>query len=106
MATPFVDMELDDADKVDFSMPIAGTADKDIPQYPWGLRITLTERDLEKLGIDIKDMFVGGVVHGHFLARITCQSVSDGPNGACERSEMQIEDLSLESEDAENEEAE
>ena len=62
---------------------------------------------LEKLGLDAPDgECVGGTVHGHFMGRITSLSSNSGESGDCCRIEIQIEDLAIESEDAENEEAE
>ncbi len=86
-------MELDDEDKLDQAMPMP----MDRPEFPCGLRICLLERDLEKLGLDHRDAVIGGVFHGHFMARVT--HLSEG------RVEAQIEMLSIESEDEENEEA-
>jgi hypothetical protein len=93
-------MELDDEDKLDAIMPMP-MADK--PDYPYGLRICLTEKELEKLGIDASDAVDGGICHGHFMARITCVSAEQRDGKQCCRIEMQIEELAIESEDAENE---
>jgi hypothetical protein len=91
---PFMEltsMEHDDEDKEDMAASF-----NDKPDYPYGLRISLTLRDLEKLGLDHKYAFVGGVFHGHFLACI--RSIHE--NGV----EAQIEHLAIESEDEEDEE--
>lgn len=93
-------MELDDEDKMDAVMPIAMPVG---PDYPFGLRICLTEKEFTKLGLDPSEACVGGMVHGHFMARITSVSADDTTNGSSCRCEMQIEDLNIESEDAENE---
>lgn len=92
-------MELDDEEKLDAAMPIPMP---DKPEFPYGLKICLTEAEFKKLDLDMKDAEIGGIFHGHFLARITSVSASDGPNGACCRVEAQIEDLEIESEDEEN----
>jgi hypothetical protein len=96
-----IDMELDDEDALDAVMPIPMP---EKPQYPYGLRICLTEKEFEKLGLDPKDAFVGGMIHGHFMARVTCCSMNDSPDGETHRCELQIESLAIESEseDAEN----
>lgn len=94
-------MELGDEDKLDTLMPIAMP---DKPDYPYGLRICLTEKEFEKLGLDHADAEVGGMCHGHFMARITSVSASEGDGGKTCRVEMQIEDLAIESEDEENDE--
>lgn len=77
------------------------------PQYPYGLRITLTGEELEKLGLGYNDAEVGGMVHGHFMARVTSCSEDKRQDGSTScRVEMQIEALTIESEDAENDEEE
>lgn len=97
---PMKSMELDDESKLDAVMPIETAK----PDYPWGLRISLTEEELGKLDLDHKDAQVGGVFHLHGLARITSVSVNKNSDGkeTC-RIEAQIEDLAIESEDEENE---
>ena len=92
-------MELDDEEKLDAAMPIPM---QDKPEFPYGLRICLTEAEFKKLDLDPAAAKVGGIFHGHFLARITSVSASDNENGACCRVEAQIEDLEIESEDEEN----
>ncbi len=94
-------MELDDEDKLD--APVAGLAGK--PDFPWGLRISLTEKEFVKLNLDPSEAVVGGIVHLHALARITSVSHSDSEHntsGPSTRVEMQIEDMCIESEDSEN----
>src|SRR5258708_39150071 len=94
-------MELDDEQKLDAVMPIAMPTK---PQYPYGLRICLTHEELEKLGLDIPGReAVGGMVHGHFMGRVTEISAREGEDESTGRVEIQIEDLAIESEDAENE---
>lgn len=95
-------MELDDEDKLDAVCPIPMP---NKPDYPYGLRICLTEKEFEKLGLDASVACVGGVIHGHFMGRITSVSAEDRDGGSSCRVEIQIEDLAIESEDDENEEA-
>lgn len=96
-------MELDDESKMDTLMPLPMPT----PDFPCGLRGCLTEDEFEKLDVDPEDAEVGGIFHMHALARITNVSHSQGPDGEkCCRVEFQIEDLAIESEDAENEESE
>ena len=95
---PMVDMELDDEDKLDAAMPIPMPAK---PDYPYGLRICLTEKELEKLDLDHSEAFYGGTVHGHFMGRITNIDAGEGENGPRCRIEIQIERLAIESEDDE-----
>lgn len=94
-------MEMDDDEKLDTVMPIPMT---DKPEFPYGLRICLTEKEFAKLDLDPSAAEVGGIFHLHGLARVTCVTENDGPEGKTCRVEAQIEDLSIESEDEENEE--
>lgn len=95
-------MEMDDESKLDAIMPIPMSTK---PDFPYGLRICLCEKEFAKLELDPADAVVGGMVHGHFMARITSVSASEheGSDGSSCRVEMQIEDLAIESEDEENE---
>lgn len=94
-------MELDDEDKLDAVCPIPMP---NRPDYPYGLKICLTHKEFAKLGLDPADACVGGMVHGHFMGRITSVSADESESGGSScRVELQIEDLALESEDEENE---
>lgn len=93
-------MELDDEDKLDAIMPLPMSSQ---PDFPYGLRISLSEKELEKLNLDIPSAEqIGGICHGHFLARITSISTEQRDGKTCCRAELQIEDLSIEGEDQEN----
>lgn len=102
----FKSMELDDEDAADLAVPCDGMPNKKLlPQYPYGLRITLTEKEMEKLGLDPSCAVVDGMVHLFAMARITsvsCDKRMDGEER--HRCELQIEQLAVESEDEENEE--
>lgn len=93
-------MELDDDSKLDAVMPIAMSKK---PDFPFGLRICLTEAEFEKLGLDPSEAEVGGICHLHGLARITSVSTNESDGGQSCRVEMQIENLAIEDEDAEAE---
>lgn len=95
------DMELDDEDKLDTAMPIPTNR----PDYPWGLKICITEKEFEKLGLDPSAAEVGGYVHGHFMGCITSVSSEQRDSGDTCRVEIQIEKLAIESEDEEDEES-
>lgn len=97
-----VSMEYDDEDSLDAAMPIAMP---ERPQFPYGLNLTLSEKELGKLGLDPAEAEVGGMVHGHFMACIRSVSKNDTENGESCRVELQIERLAIESEDEENAEA-
>lgn len=97
-----VDMELDDEDQ--FDAPSIAGGDK--PKYPWGLRISLSEKEMDKLGIDASCAFVGGICHLHALAKVTSVSSNetqdaDGDSSEHSRVELQITAMAIESEDDE-----
>ena len=96
-------LELDDEQKLDAVMPIPMPTK---PDYPYGARICLTHKDLEHIDCDPSCAVVDGIIHGHFIGRITSVSSSEGPDGPDGRVEIQMTDLCLESEDQENAEAE
>jgi len=101
---PMVSMELDEEESLDTVMPIPMD---EKPEYPYGLRICLTDAEMTKLGIDPSEAVtgIGGLVHIHALARITSASLDQNADGARARVELQIEDMAVESEDDENGEA-
>jgi hypothetical protein len=49
-------------------------------KYPYGLRITLTEAELEKLGVDHEDWSVGDTFHIHALAKVNSISENETEN--------------------------
>lgn len=91
-------MELDDEDKMDAMRPMPMSE----PDFPYGLRICLTEKEIEKLDLDPKDARVGGTFHLMAMARVTSVSMTENDDGPCCRIEAQIEELSVEDEDAES----
>lgn len=93
-------MELTDEEQLEASMPIPMP---ERPKYPYGLRICLTEKELEKLGLDPASACIGGIVHLHALAAITSVSCDETEGGSRCRIELQIESMAVESEDEENE---
>ncbi len=88
-----VDLELDDDDKFDMMMPLP----MDRPDYPCGLHICLTERELGKLDLD-DDCEVGDVIDLRAFAVVTSISKNDGPAGQSCRIELQIQKLAVENE--------
>jgi hypothetical protein len=86
-------MEFDDEDKLDALQPIAMP---DKPDFPYGLRICLTEKEFAKLGLDYAEAEVGAVFHMRAMARITTITCTDGEGGKCCRVEAQIENLEIE----------
>jgi hypothetical protein len=90
-----VDMELDDEDKLDLAIPAAR------PNYPWGLRICLTHKELAKLGLEA-DCEVGDYLDLRCFATVTSVSkTDDAASGPCCRVELQIEKMSVENENDE-----
>lgn len=77
-----------------------------VPVYPYGLAITLSTPELEKLGVDYEDWQVGEHFHLFAMAKITSISKNETTEGENCRVEMQIVSLEGESEDEENEEDE
>lgn len=91
-APGMVSMELDDEDKIEAATEVAPNK----PDWPWGLRITLTDKELVKLGLDPSDAEVGDTFHGCFEARITSTNSSQNEDGStCCRIEAQIEALRI-----------
>lgn len=101
-----VDMKRSPKEKVEVAESTSPVADN-IPDYPWGLSISLCEEELEKLGIDPENLGVGDILHMHALMKITSVSSSENEHtGKCCRVELQITHMSGEEEDQENEAAE
>lgn len=95
-----VDMELDDEDKLDAAMPIPMP---NKPDYPYGLRLCLTEKELTKLGLEA-DCEVGEYLDMRCFGTVTSVSKTDGPDGGSCRVEIQIEKIAVEDEMGESEE--
>lgn len=90
-----VSMELDDEDKLDFCAPIAC----DRPDFPYGLRICFSEKELKKLGLDIPE--IGDMIDMRAMGEVTSVSI-DKTNGEdrC-RVEIQLQRVALEDENKE-----
>jgi hypothetical protein len=72
------------------------------PRYPYGLAISLTEKELDKLGLK-PDCEVGDMLHLFAMSRVTSVSCHENQGGQSCRVELQIIALSVEDEDGENE---
>jgi len=77
------------------------------PVYPYGLCISLTEDELEKLGLDGDLPEVGMMIHLSAMAKVTSVSqnerdMGDGTKKNCCRVELQITHLATENEDEED----
>jgi hypothetical protein len=91
-----IDMELTDEDKIDEAIPSVGAR----PDYPFGLRICLTHKELAKLGLE-PDCEVGDMIDLRAFARVTSVSITQADAQNMCRVELQIEQLSVEDEDTE-----
>lgn len=101
-----VDMRRTPKEKAEVIGIMSPTVQADVPDYPWGLSISLSEEELTKLGLEEKDLGVGDMLHMHALLKVTSVSSNESEsNGKCCRVELQITHMSGESEDAENEAA-
>jgi hypothetical protein len=94
MFTKLVDMELDDEDKMDTAMPISMPS---APDYPYGLRICLSEKELEKLGLPVPG--VGDYLDLRAFACVTSVSCDSTSSGDRCRVELQIEKIAIEDSD-------
>ena len=108
----FVSLELDDEDKLDLGIccgpsPEYPEPKKLIPQFPWGLRISLTQHEIDKLGLDTEEVEVGCYLHLKAFACVTnvsSESMKDSRTGDVRnvmRVELQIEKIAIEDEDEE-----
>lgn len=99
MAMTDMSMSAEEAEeKMEKMMP-----SQDAPKYPYGLAISLTHDELEKMNVDYEDWAVGDTFHLHAMAKITSISRNESQDGENCRVEMQITSLDAESEDDENE---
>lgn len=87
-----VDMELDDEDKFDFCAPIAC----DRPDYPCGLRICLSEKELKKLGLSSPDN--GDMIDMRCFGTVTSVTETKANGETTCRVEIQIEKIAVENE--------
>ena len=96
------DMELDDEDQLD--MPPVTASGKPIrPEYPYGLRISLCEKELTKLGLQACDAEIGDMIDMRAFAVVTSISMNqDGGGDSC-RVELQIQKIAVENEMTESE---
>lgn len=96
-----VSLELDDEEKLDaFCPPIMAKG----PDYPPGLCICLTGRELEKLDLEA-DCEIGDMIDIRCFARVTSVSKRAGADAGDDdcRVELQITDMALENEMTEDE---
>lgn len=93
-------MELEDDEKYD-SIPIEAVK----PDFPYGLRICLTDKEFAKMGANPEELNTGDLVHlTECFARVMNVHHDDGPMGKTCRVELQIEHCNIEDETAEDDE--
>jgi hypothetical protein len=96
------DMAMTPEERADWGVPSAAA---DAPEYPYGLRVCLTDGELEKLGLDVRDAEIGDMIDMRAFGIVTSISSNQKSDGtACCRVEIQIQKLALESEMGEDEE--
>lgn len=89
-------LELDGEEQSDMVMPIPMD---DAPDFPYGMRICLTQAEMEKLGIDPSEATVGASFLMHAMCRITSVSASESDGGSSFRMEAQIEQADVDGTD-------
>ena len=94
-----VDMALTDDEKLDAMMPCIVPSSG--PDYPYGLKICLTEKELEKLGL-AANCDVGDVIDLRAFAVVTSVSMEAREGNETARVELQIERLAIENEATES----
>lgn len=97
--TKMVSMELTEEEKLEDCMPCPPSIGNQ-PDYPYGLRISLTERELDKLGLE-EDPEIGDYIDLRAFACVTSASREQSANGPRRRIELTIERLAIEDEDRE-----
>jgi hypothetical protein len=74
-------------------------APSDDDQYPYGLRLTLNNKELSNLGIDVEKMTVGEAVDLECRANIIALRKDKGGHGNSKSIELQITHVGFESKD-------
>lgn len=69
------------------------------PAYPYGTCFSLGDEEIEKLGVDLKDIDTGDTLHLFAFAKVTSKTDREESG---KRVELQITHLSVEDEDGEN----
>lgn len=100
----FIDMAMSPKEQKEMYASPAGP-DADAPIYPYGLCISLTQEELDKLDMD-DDVNVGDFFHGRFMAEVRSVSENQTTSGASKCVSLQIVAMSAEDQEDEGEEAE
>lgn len=90
-----IDLAMSPDEARDFAVP----SFSDQPRYPYGLCISFTEKELEKLDLPFDEICVGDIVHMHCFAVVTSKSSNETQDGKSnQRVELQIEKIAAEDE--------
>lgn len=92
-----VSLELDPDEAADAAMPIPMDH---VPRFPYGTRISLTDVEMKKLGIDPAEAQVGKyfMLTGHYC--VTSVSSNETTDGTCFRMEAQMEQAEVDGDDS------
>lgn len=97
---PMVDMEMDDEDQFDSpAMPMSTGGKPQKPQYPYGLRISVGLKEMEKLKLEMPSM--GDTIDLRAFGVVTSVSASQNEYSDDCRVEIQIQKIRVENEDTE-----
>lgn len=101
-----VDLKQTDEDKQEW-LKSSYPSPNSVPDYPYGLALSLSEQELKKLGLYDEDIKPGDMFHFHAMAVVTSTSenVNKDQEPKC-RVELQITHMSAEDEADEDEEDE
>jgi hypothetical protein len=97
-----VDMSRTPAEKVEEAVEMMAPPAMSIPDVPYGLCISFSEVELEKLGLDA-DCSVGDMIHVFAMGTVTSVSKSDHGSGPSARVEISLTHIGVEDEDDEEE---
>lgn len=105
MFQKMIDMAKTPMEQEEASSPSSSSYNQNI--YPYSLMISLTNDELEKLGLDCDDpeCEVGNYVHLHALAEVVGKNKNDTGEGPRHNLNLQITHLEIEDEGAENRQA-
>lgn len=94
-------LKMTDDEIIDMDMPISMPV-KDRDEFPYGARISLTDKDFDKLEVDCDHATEGDLIDLRGMARVTSITKTEHNGKKSLRVELQIEDLALACEDEED----
>lgn len=90
------DMKISKKELKERNSPLATSVEMSAPEYPYGLRISLDEKSIKKLGIDPQGIKIGTETKIKAMAEVVAVSMdkrSDGEDS--QRIELQITKMSV-----------